>query len=155
MSKEQFARLMNEVVDAIGARAVDSALGEHLNQALAPDGETFDRIEALCRAGVEAGWMCQHEAGGIRYGRVLRPEAAQGYSVDVVRMEDVRGPHHRHPRGEIDMVMPIDAAARFDGHGRGWCVYPPDSAHHPTVSGGAALVLYLLPGGEIEFTRDT
>ena len=67
-------------------------------------------------------------------------------------MNDVRGPRHKHPKGEIDMVMPIDSDARFDGHGRGWCVYPPDSEHYPTVTGGAALVLYLLPDGEIEFT---
>jgi hypothetical protein len=40
-----------------------------------------------------------------------------------------------------------------DGHGGGWCIYPPGSAHSPTVSGGAALVLYLLPEGKIEFTK--
>ncbi|NCF10982.1 MAG: DUF4863 family protein, partial [Gammaproteobacteria bacterium] len=28
----------------------------------------------------------------------------------------------------------------------------PNSAHRPTVRDGRALVLYLLPGGEIEFT---
>ena len=50
--------------------------------------------------------------------------------------------------------MPIDAGAKFDGHPAGWVVYPPGSAHTPTVSGGAALVLYLLPGGEIEFTAN-
>ena len=152
MSKEQFASLMNEVVEVIGGRPVDAALGDFLNQTLPPDGDTFRRIEELCQTGLEAGWMCKHEAGGIRYGRVLRPEAAHGYSVDVVRMEALRGPHHKHPKGEIDMIMPIDSDARFDGHGRGWCVYPPNSAHHPTVTGGAALVLYLLPDGEIEFT---
>jgi hypothetical protein len=98
--------------------------------------------------------MCSREAGGIRYGRVAKPSPAlSGFSIDVVRMKDVKGPHHRHPKGEIDMVMPITPGARFDGHGAGWCVYGPDSAHHPTVSGGEALVLYLLPGGEIEFTK--
>lgn len=51
------------------------------------------------------------------------------------------------------MVMPITPDARFDGHGAGWCVYGPDSAHHPTVSDGEAIVLYLLPKGEIEFTK--
>ena len=43
-------------------------------------------------------------------------------------------------------------AARFDGHGAGWVVYGPGSAHSPTVTGGRALVLYLLPQGAIEFT---
>lgn len=44
-------------------------------------------------------------------------------------------------------------AARFDGRPAGWCVYGPGSAHRPTVSGGRALVLYLLPQGQIQFTR--
>jgi hypothetical protein len=116
---------------------------------------TCSGIEALCRAGVDQGWLCRHQAGGIRYGRVIRPGAEAGnHSVDVVLMDDCRGPHHSHPGGEIDMVMPIDAGAKFDGHPAGWVVYPPGSAHTPTVSGGAALVLYLLPGGEIEFTAN-
>jgi hypothetical protein len=68
-------------------------------------------------------------------------------------MNDCVGPHHSHPNGEIDLVMPLEGDARFDGHAAGWVVYPADSAHFPTVSGGRALVLYLLPGGSIEFTR--
>jgi hypothetical protein len=68
-------------------------------------------------------------------------------------MTNVAGGHHRHPRGEIDMIMPIDATARFDGRGAGWLVYGPDTAHVPTVAGGKALVLYLLPEGAIEFTK--
>jgi hypothetical protein len=47
--------------------------------------------------------------------------------------------------------MPIDPDAAFDGSGAGFCVYGPDSAHYPTVRGGAALVLYLLPDGAIDF----
>jgi hypothetical protein len=44
-------------------------------------------------------------------------------------------------------------APLFDGRPAGWCVYPPGSAHHPTVTSGRALVLYLLPEGQIQFTR--
>jgi hypothetical protein len=95
--------------------------------------------------------MCEREYGGIRFGRVIK--AIDGFSVDVVQMDDVVGPHHRHPGGEIDMIMPIDGDAKFDGQGRGWTVYGPGSAHNPTVTGGRALVLYLLPGGQIEFTK--
>jgi hypothetical protein len=43
--------------------------------------------------------------------------------------------------------------SRFDGQAAGWKVYPPGSAHKPTVSGGRAYVLYLLPEGAIQFTR--
>lgn len=84
----------------------------------------------------------------------MKPSAAsQGFSVDVVEMENIAGPHHRHPEGEIDMILPRSAEASFDGRGAGWLVYPPGSAHRPTVSGGRARVPYLLPKGKIEFTR--
>jgi hypothetical protein len=74
--------------------------------------------------------------------------------VDVVDMDNVAGGHHRHPTGEIDLVMPVSATATFDGRGAGWLVYEPGSAHVPTVAGGRALVLYLLPQGAIEFTKE-
>jgi len=57
-----------------------------------------------------------------------------------------------HPQGEIDLVMPLSADARFDGQGAGWVVYGPGSAHSPTVREGRALVMYLLPAGQIQFT---
>lgn len=154
MAKERFAARIAEVTGAIDGMTLDDGLEVVLNERFPADGAVFADIESLCRQGVEEGWMCEREHGGIRYGRVLEavPERS-GFSVDVVRMQDVAGPHHRHPEGEIDMVMPITEGARFDGAPRGWKVYGPDSAHRPTVTDGAALVLYLLPGGRIEFTR--
>ena len=50
------------------------------------------------------------------------------------------------------MIMPLTAGAAFDGQGAGWKVSEAGSAHRPTVTGGQALVLYMLPGGKIEFT---
>ena len=50
------------------------------------------------------------------------------------------------------MVMLLMSGAAFDGQGAGWKVSGPGTAYHPTVSGGAALVLYLLPEGRIVFT---
>jgi hypothetical protein len=67
-------------------------------------------------------------------------------------MHDLVGPHHRHPNGEIDLIVPVDDGATFDGRGAGWLVYGPDTAHRPTVAQGRAFVLYLLPQGAIEFT---
>ena len=100
--------------------------------------------------------MCNREHAGIKYGRVVKPGPQTGsFSVDVVDMKEIAGGHHRHPHGEIDLVMPIDGDAKFDGHGAGWVVYGPDSAHEPTVAGGRALVLYLLPQGAIEFSSKT
>ena len=98
--------------------------------------------------------MCNREAAGIKYGRVIKPEPrTHGFSVDVVEMDNIKGPHHRHPNGEIDMIMPLTPGAKFDEHDAGWLVYGPGSAHSPTVSEGKALVLYLLPQGMIEFTK--
>ena len=148
--RAQLARLTTE----LEGRALDAELEAWLNREHGPDSDSYRELERSCRSGVEAGWLCQREAGGIRFGRVFKPDdALHGFSVDVVDMDDVVGPHHAHPNGEIDLVMPLDDDARFDDHGAGWVVYPPGSAHHPTVSCGRALVLYLLPGGSIEFTR--
>ncbi len=139
----------------IARRTLDGALQDWLNTEVGVGGADFAQLQRLCEAGVAEGWLCQRSAGAIRYGRVFKPgPALHDFSVDVVDMVDVVGPHHLHPNGEIDLIMPLDAGARFDGHGAGWLVYGPGSAHPPTVTGGRALVLYLLPGGAITFTGD-
>jgi hypothetical protein len=46
----------------------------------------------------------------------------------------------------------LKALCRRDS-AEGWPVYGPGSAHHPTVTGGRAVALYLLPGGAVRFTR--
>jgi len=166
-----------------GGRPLDAALGDFLNAEFGPASAAWRELKAVCEAGVAAGWLCQREGGGIRYGRVFKPAPElHGFSVDVVDMaaprwaapskqppprgadgglppaggaeDHIAGPHHVHPEGEIDLVMPIAGDARFDGAGAGWLVCPPGSAHWPTVSGGRALVLYLLPNGRIDFTRE-
>ena len=151
MTKDEFTKLISDVTRTVAGKPVDAALARTLNEQFPPSGAKFQAIRAACDQAIADGWMCEREQGGIKFGRVLKD--VDGFSVDVVHMTDVMGPHHRHPNGEIDMVMPIDAPAAFDGHGAGWVVYGPNSAHRPTVMGGAALVLYLLPGGAIEFTR--
>jgi len=154
MTIEEFTGLIAQVTSAIEGRSLNAGLQGTLNTTCPADGELFGDITAACHAAIAEGWMCAHEGGGIAYGRVIKPgPATHGFSVDVVRMKDVAGPHHAHPTGEVDMIMPIDATAKFDGCGAGWLVYDAASAHSPTVSDGEALVLYLLPDGAIEFTR--
>ncbi len=154
MSEADLREQITELTAAIAGRALDAGLQDWLNETYGPDSAGFARLRDSCRRGLAEGWLCQHEAGGIRYGRVFKPaDDLQRFSVDVVDMNEVIGPHHVHPNGEIDLVMPSEGDACFDGHGAGWVVYPPGSAHRPTVSGGRALVLYLLPEGSIEFTR--
>ena len=154
MNESELRALVAGLAAEIAGKPLNEDLQTWLNREHGAGSDSYSRLRDTCRRGVTEGWLCQHEAGGIRYGRVFRPDdELQRFSVDVVDMHDVVGPHHAHPNGEIDLVMPEDEGARFDGHGAGWVVYPPGSAHHPTVSGGRALVLYLLPEGSIEFTR--
>ena len=153
MTATEFTDLMGSITGRIEGRALDRALEADLNRLFPADGDAFRSVFDACRTGIAEGWMCSREHAGIKYGRVVKPSpATHGFSVDVVEMQDVAGGHHRHPTGEIDLVMPLSGTAQFDGHGAGWLVYEPGSAHYPTVRGGKALVLYLLPQGAIEFT---
>ena len=153
MSPDDFERLIAEVTQHIADRPLDEMLESWLNATWPPGSTTYADLAQACRTGVAQGWLCQREAGGIRFGRIVKPTPyTHGFSVDVVQMEDLAGPYHVHPLGEIDLIVPISEQAKFDGRPAGWCVYGPGSAHRPTVSGGQALILYLLPQGAIDFT---
>jgi hypothetical protein len=153
-SKEDFHQLIASLTAEIAGRPLDAQLEAWLNAHHGAGGERFERLRAACIGGVAEGWLCEREGGGIRYGRVFKADdALHRFSVDVVDMQDIAGPHHTHPNGEIDLIMPLDGgAATFDGRPAGWCVYGPGTAHRPTVAQGRALVLYLLPEGQIKFT---
>lgn len=152
ITPESFGQLIASVTGRIRGRPLDSRLEDDLNHQFPSAGPDYQAIFNSCKAAIAAGWMCHREAGGIRYGRVIKAgPATHGFSVDVVDMQPVVGPRHVHPNGEIDLIMPLEARAAFDGRGAGWLVYGPGSAHSPTVTAGRALVLYLLPGGAIEF----
>jgi Domain of unknown function (DUF4863) len=154
MSATQFRRRIADLTSALAARPLDAALDAWLNAEHGVGSATYQGLKQSCQAGVAEGWLCDREGGGIRYGRIFKPAPdLHGFSVDVVDMRDIAGPHHSHPNGEIDLIMPIDGEATFDGRPAGWLVCPPGSAHRPTVAQGRALVLYLLPEGRIEFTR--
>jgi hypothetical protein len=151
---ESFRAQLAELTAQIAGRALDAELDAWLNQHHGAQSPTYQAMAESCRTGVREGWLCDREGGGIKYGRIFKPAAdLHGFSVDVVDMNDCAGPHHTHPLGEIDLVMPVQGEAKFDGRPAGWCVYGPGSAHRPTVSAGRALVLYLLPQGQIQFTR--
>ena len=155
MSPTHFRDNIAELTTQLAGRPLDAALEAWLNAEHGPASITYDRLKQACEAGVAAGWLCDREGGGIRYGRPFKPAPdLHGFSVDVVDMKDLAGPHHAHPLGEIDLILPQDGgAALFDGRPAGWLVCAPGSAHRPTASNGRALVLYLLPDGRIDFTR--
>ena len=153
-SQQAFSEAVATITTRIAGKNLDGDLQTLLDESFPPGGEAFDDLAELCRQGIDEGWLCDREHGGIRFGRIIKQgPATNGFSVDVVLMDDIKGPYHGHPNGEIDMIIPEIAAAKFDGRGQGWVVYEPETAHYPTVTGGKAIVLYLLPEGEIDFTR--
>jgi hypothetical protein len=154
MSPDTFRSQIATLTAQLAGRPLDAELDAWLNREHGAGSATFTALAESCRTGVAEGWLCNREGGGIRYGRIFKPAPdLQGFSIDVVDMQDVVGPHHVHPTGEIDLIMPIEGDARFNGRPAGWLVCPPGSAHAPTVTGGRALVLYLLPDGQIQFTK--
>ncbi len=153
-AQDAFRRRLAALAAQIAGRPLDAALDAWLNAEHGAGSATYDGLKQACQQGVAEGWLCEREGGGIRYGRIFKPASdLHGFSVDVVDMKDIAGPHHAHPNGEIDLVMTIEGDATFDGRPAGWVVCPPGSAHRPTVAQGRALVLYLLPEGRIDFTR--
>ena len=156
MTPETLRQQIVTLTAELAGKALDAQLDTWLNAHHGPHSPTYAALKASCEAGVRQGWLCNREGGGIRYGRIFKAAPdLHGFSVDVVDMQDIAGPHHTHPLGEIDLIMPLQGDAHFDGRPAGWLVCPAGSAHRPTVSQGRALVLYLLPEGRIDFTKDT
>lgn len=149
--------LMNavaELLNDIHAMPLDSQLEAFLNDRYGAHTDRYARLLQLLRTGIEEGWACYAEIDGPDYrrGRLAKPSAdTRGFSVETGMLKDVLGNYHRHPQGEINMIGPVDATAQFCGHGAGWKVFPPDSRHYPTVTGGKVTMLFFLPSGEIEY----
>ena len=78
MSKARFEELMGELAASIDERMVDAALASFLNASLPADDEPFGEIQALCAEGERDGWICEREAGGIKFGRVIKPPGRFG-----------------------------------------------------------------------------
>ena len=153
MQAREFQSLLRPITDFIAGHEVDESLAQALTTAFPPEGALFNAVESACHSAIADGWMCSQGGEGRRFGRIIEPdEETGGLSVDVVDLENIVGPHHRHLTGEVCMIMPVTENALFDGRPRGWCVFGPGSEHRPTVVDGEALVLYMLPGGAIEFT---
>ena len=153
MSAEEFSMLLSGVAAQLEGMPLDDSMAAFLNAEYPQDGADFTRLAELCAEGEKDGWLMSREHGGIKFGRAIKPGSATGqFSVDVVRMKDVKGPHHIHPNGEIGAVIPIEGAPHFDAFAPGCYVYPAGSDPHPPVTGGDAYLIYLLPEGAIEFT---
>ena len=133
-------------------RPIDAHLASELRAAFPPEGEEFRALAVAAAAEVDSGRIGRRIDETTIYARLHQPTPQScGFSVDIVKLTNVKGALHRHPRGEIDMIVPLDPSARFAGHGRGWLTFGPGSIHRPVVTGGSAIVVYLLPGGEMTF----
>src|SRR5690349_5678293 len=116
MSPTEFRELVAGVTARIAGRPLGPELDAWLNRECGPGTSVYQDLKVACQAGVAEGWLCEREGGGIRYGRIFKPaDDLHGFSVDVVDMNDIVGPHHSHPNGEIDLIMPIEGEAQFDG----------------------------------------
>lgn len=152
--KEALLQALEPVLDFLDTVNLGSpSLVELLTDQFPVEGDVVSAIRAASEAGLAAGWLCDRAAGGARFSRVAKasPETF-GLSVDAV-LSGGPGVEHTHPRGEVNLCLVMDGAPRFDGHGEGWAVYEPGSRHRPDVEGGTMLLLYLLPGGAIEWHR--
>ncbi|MCZ6523671.1 MAG: DUF4863 family protein [Alphaproteobacteria bacterium] len=137
MDVERIREVTAPLTEAIAGTVIDQHLAVELERRFPPGGEAFPAIEAACHEAIAAGWMCREGGAGRRFGRVIEPgPKSGGLGVDVVDLEDVVGPHHRHPTGEVCMIMPLTAGAAFDGQGAGWKVSEAGSAHRRAVTGG-------------------
>ena len=145
-------RPLLEAAQGLDLARPDQARAE-LARRLDPHAAAATALNAELLALLEAGRVAERGELPVRFGRVSKatPQTL-GQSIDVVVMNGA-GPHHLHPAGEVNWCVPLEGEPTFEGCGRGWVVLPPGSAHIPTVTGGVMLIVYLLPGGKIEFTR--
>lgn len=98
MDVERFREVIAPLTEAIGGTVIDQHLAAELERRFAPGGEALPTIEAACHEAVAAGWGCREGGAGRRVGRVIEPgPKSGGLGVDVVDLEDIVGPHHRHP----------------------------------------------------------
>jgi len=114
------------------------------------EGQEMQDLKSMVRRGVEEGWLCNKEHGGIRFSRPVKATEDMPLSVDAVSM-DKPGPGHTHPGGEFDLCFAVSGTPLFDGEPEGWTVYEAGSWHVPTVTEGKMDILYFLPKGAIEF----
>ena len=124
-----------------------------LERRLDPAGMEARDLNAALKQLLAEGTVAERGEPPVKYGRgATASDATLGFSIDVVHMSGP-GPLHRHPNGEVDYCIALDGQPTFDGHPPGWVVFPPESQHVPTVAGGTMLIVYLLPGGAIEFKK--
>nr|BAF56677.1 2-hydroxylaminobenzoate mutase [Pseudomonas fluorescens] len=153
-SKPEMMEAVASLLSFLKDKPLDQKLEVELNERFGATSEVYSNLLRLLRAGIEEGWACYAQIDGPDYCRGQLAKATEnpnGYSVESGMLKNVLGNFHLHPRGEINMIGPVDEGATFCGSGAGWKVFEPGSRHFPTVNGGKVTMLFFLPGGEIEY----
>ena len=129
MEVEEFTGLIKNVTAVIADNNLNEELADLLNLKFPENGSTFNDIQKSCLSGIEAGWMCNNVAGSIRFGRVIKD--VDGFSVDVVLMDEVVGPQRRAVGcGDQKQRGVGEGGPQADGHGNNSA---PWSEHHREV----------------------
>jgi len=135
---------------AVDLASADAARAE-LERRYPPEGPEAQALRDALLTAFDEGAICNRGKDPVRFSRLAKPEdTPHDLSVDFVWMTG-GGINHRHPRGEVNLCFAVEGDAKFDGQPAGWVVFPPDSAHVPTVTDGRMLIVYFLPGGEVEW----
>jgi hypothetical protein len=128
------------------------AASQVLDREFPLEGELGRRLKALGQRGIAEGWLCHKGEAPARFSRLAKAAGPEACSVDAV-LSSGEGLWHRHTRGEVNCLLATQGEPRFCGFAPGWAVFAPGSAHVPSVTGGEMLIFYLLPGGEVEWTK--
>jgi len=152
--KPALLALLTELITFIGPRPLDAALEDSLNDDFGPRTTRFQEIKRLLRLGIDEQWACYQEIDGPDYRRGPLGTSRDGvhdFVIESARLRNMKGNFHRHPRGEINMIQPVDPEGKFCGAGEQWKIFAADTRHYPTVTGGTCTFIFLLPRGEIEY----
>ena len=76
MDVNEFQTLIGRLTAEIAGVPLDASLEAHLNAEHGQGSHMFETIFEACKSGVQDGWLCNREGGGIRFGRVLKASAA-------------------------------------------------------------------------------
>ncbi len=71
--QKAFVEAIEIITTRIAGRNLDDDLRSFLNESFPPGGEAFDDVATLCRQGIDEGWLCDREHGGIKFGRIIKP----------------------------------------------------------------------------------
>ena len=125
-----------------------------LEKAFPFEGEFVCNLVAKVKSAIACQEICNRGQLPLKFSRISKaaPDSLH-FSVDIVHMSG-EGPHHCHPKGEIDLCIALSGDPLFDNNPQGWVVYGEGSSHVPTVENGEMVILYLLPNGAFELVEN-